>query len=350
MTGPTGDRADGGQGALAMNPGSTRGATGFHVGDAPAVHGLRRVLVASWVVERQADTTSGGAGSARSRPSAQMEALSSPDGTLLHVRRWSPAGNAAGRPHVLVHGLASNLRTWDLVAASLAEHGHPVIAYDQRGHGRSQRPDHGYEMATAIEDLATVVASAGGPKPVIVGQSWGGNLVMGFAARHSDRIAGVVAVDGGAIDLAGRFNDWPSAEAMLRPPGPRPGRMGDARSRMRSMRPDWPDWGIEATLANLEESEDGQVRNRLPLDAHLQILRTMWDNPPPQLAALISAPVLFVPATGSERAPMRLEDTEAMAATLPRGRVVPIEGDHDLHIHRPTELTKAILDAQEWFG
>src|SRR3954454_24730360 len=57
------------------------------------------------------------------------------NGLTLRVREW-PTG---GSPIVLAHGLASNSRIWDDVAARLAER-HHVVALDQRGHGLSDRP------------------------------------------------------------------------------------------------------------------------------------------------------------------------------------------------------------------
>ena len=47
-------------------------------------------------------------------------------GLKLHVRRW----DGDGIPFVLVHGLASNARTWDVVARELHAAGHPVVAVD----------------------------------------------------------------------------------------------------------------------------------------------------------------------------------------------------------------------------
>src|SRR5262245_45473360 len=61
----------------------------------------------------------------------------------LHVERRE--GDPAATPFVLVHGLASNLRLWDGVAEHLLSRGHTVVALDQRGHGRSDAPESGYD-------------------------------------------------------------------------------------------------------------------------------------------------------------------------------------------------------------
>ena len=62
-------------------------------------------------------------------------------GFQMSVREWRPnKAIAERRPFLLVHGLSSNARTWDGVAAELSAAGHPVVAIDQRGHGRSEKP------------------------------------------------------------------------------------------------------------------------------------------------------------------------------------------------------------------
>src|SRR4030095_8242101 len=80
-------------------------------------------------------------------------------GVFLHAEQWTGERHAA--PFVLVHGLASNVRLWDGVAAYLHALGHTVVAIDQRGHGRSDAPDCGDDLATAIADLRALLGALG---------------------------------------------------------------------------------------------------------------------------------------------------------------------------------------------
>jgi len=82
--------------------------------------------------------------------------------TVHHAGEKSP-------PFVLVHGLASNARLWDEVAARLGAAGHPSYAVDLRGHGDSDLPDDGYDTATAAADLATVISALGLERPIVAG-------------------------------------------------------------------------------------------------------------------------------------------------------------------------------------
>ena len=53
---------------------------------------------------------------------------------------------------VLLHGLASNLNIWNLVAPILAQEFN-VYSLDQRGHGLSFKPDNGYDFESITKDL-----------------------------------------------------------------------------------------------------------------------------------------------------------------------------------------------------
>jgi pimeloyl-ACP methyl ester carboxylesterase len=66
--------------------------------------------------------------------------------------------------------------------------GHAVTAIDLRGHGLSDKPNTGYDMSTIADDICDVLLSVNGynnpqNKPILLGQSWGGNIVVECAQR-----------------------------------------------------------------------------------------------------------------------------------------------------------------------
>ena len=129
-------------------------------------------------------------------------------------------GDSTGEPtsFLLVHGLASNARMWDGVAERLSEAGHPVATVDLRGHGRSAKPDAGYDVATVADDLATLIERLGFDRPIAAGQSWGGNVVLELSARHPESVRAIACVDGGWLDLQAAFPDWDACRTALAPP------------------------------------------------------------------------------------------------------------------------------------
>lgn len=240
---------------------------------------------------------------------------------------------------VLVHGLSSNARMWDGVGAALADRGFGSIAVDLRGHGESPKPDEGYDHDSVIGDLVPLLVD----EPIVVGQSYGGNLVVALAARHPELVSGIVCVDGGAIDLRGRASLDECVEAM-RPPyhlfEGRPWAEHEARSR--AMHEGWPETGIVGQLANLEADADGNVRARLTWSRHRQIIEAMWHEPPTAHFASLQVPVLFLVATERMRG-----GVEAALDALPEGKAVWFEGaSHDVHAERPVEVADELV----WFA
>lgn len=272
------------------------------------------------------------------------------EGVELHVLRWAPVGPGDQVPFVLVHGLASNAWLWAGCGDHLAALGHPVVAVDLRGHGRSAKPDDGYDTATVTADLVALLGRLGHERPVVAGQSWGGNVVIELAARAPDLVRGVVAVDGGTIELGDRFDSWAEVESSLRPPpiaGTSAARM---LAMMRAAHPDWPHRGIEGAMANFEHLPDGTVRPWLTLERHLQILRGLWEHRPSALFPLLTVPVMFVPADSGMVAWTHDKEAAIEAATgaMPPG-LARTEwfrpADHDLHAQFPDRLAALLHEA-----
>jgi len=111
-------------------------------------------------------------------------------------------GAGAGTPLVLVNGgpgfdhvYMHCSDVWERLEAK-----RKVVFYDQRGNGRSSELKEGQSslLADQIDDLEALRAHLGLEKMDLLGHSWGGYLVMAYAARHPDRIAHLMIVDSAA--------------------------------------------------------------------------------------------------------------------------------------------------------
>ncbi len=266
-------------------------------------------------------------------------------GIVLSIREWP----GEGQPFLLVHGLASNAQTWERVGQLLNARGHRVVALDQRGHGRSDKPDDVYGFDAVTSDLRALIDELGLQHPIIAGQSWGGNVVLEFAALYPDEAAGIVLVDGGFIDLSARPDStWEDIAQRLRPPNllgtPRP----ELVARFRSSHPDWDDEQIEMQMANYETLSDGTIRPWLTLERHMAILRALWQQKPSELSARVATPTLIAVADSQdeERRRRRDEELERVSARIKRTEIRHFQGaHHDIHVDQPQELADWILDA-----
>jgi pimeloyl-ACP methyl ester carboxylesterase len=263
----------------------------------------------------------------------------------LYVERRD--GDPARAPFVLVHGLASNLRLWDGVAEALHARGHTVVALDQRGHGRSDAPDGAYDLDTAVADLAALVGALDLERPVLVGQSWGGNVVLELGWRQPAAARGVACVDGGIIELAEWFPSWPACLAALTPPALDGLSPAELEGRMRAAHPDLPDRAIAAGLANFRVRADGRVEPRLARPRHLQILRSLWEHRPSTRFSTLTVPTLLILAdtgdpasTGAKR--RAAEGARRAASQLRVHWIAPAH--HDVHAQFPDRVA-GLLEA-----
>lgn len=268
-------------------------------------------------------------------------------GVELAADTWLPVVPASGPvPFVLVHGLASNARMWDGVACVLADRGHPAITVDLRGHGRSAKPDGPYDMATVADDVATIIRELGLDRPVVAGQSWGGNVVLELALREPSLVRGIVCVDGGWLEPCASFPSWEACRETLAPPRLAGLHRDEIEGYIRSAHADWPETGIQGALANFEVHDDGTIAPWLTFDRHIAVLRGLWDHRPSEIYTRVRTPVLLIPAdTGDHaRAGDKREGVELAMTSLPHVRERWFTGDHDIHAQHPVEVADVMLD------
>ncbi|MEX0799805.1 MAG: alpha/beta hydrolase [Dehalococcoidia bacterium] len=278
-------------------------------------------------------------------------------GLRLHYRDWG----GEGPPLVLLHGLASNARIWDLTAPLLAAT-HRVFALDQRGHGLTDKPEDGYDFEAVSADLAAFLEAQGLPRPAIVGHSWGANVALQFAAGNPDAVSALIMVDGGFMEISA-FPEmtWERAREMLAPP-PLAGLKLDvflAGARNWSgLGEHWNEQVQEIVLGNFHIDEEGSIYPYLTRENHFKILRSLWEQRPSEMWASLSCPALLISCerdSGDPRSQMWAEHkSKAFALArerMPEVRVLRMQDTiHDVPLQRPRELAEAIREFLEGGG
>jgi 3-oxoadipate enol-lactonase len=98
----------------------------------------------------------------------------------------------AGAPVLLVMGLGMNATGWWRTVPVLAEAGLRVLAFDNRGVGRSNRPKGPYTVAQMADDCTAVLDAAGEESAHVYGISLGGMIAQELALRHPGRVRSLV--------------------------------------------------------------------------------------------------------------------------------------------------------------
>lgn len=118
------------------------------------------------------------------------------DGVTL---RYREAG-AGDPPMLFIHGWTCNLTNWREQVPFFAKN-HRVVAYDQRGHGESDKPDQDYNVQGFVDDAAWLINELGLKKPVLVGHSMGGVIALNLIRKHPDLARAAVFIDATLVPL-----------------------------------------------------------------------------------------------------------------------------------------------------
>jgi pimeloyl-ACP methyl ester carboxylesterase len=155
-------------------------------------------------------------------------AVCSPDGTRLYAEEFGPADGPAV---VLAHGWTERLSFWGPVIRELCSRDLRVIAYDLRGHGRSDAAiadDYSWDRFGADVEAVLAQTGQGGAHATVVGHSLGAMAIVAWARRHDvrARARAAVLVNTGLGDLttahlllgglAARFANEGVSRAVLR--------------------------------------------------------------------------------------------------------------------------------------
>jgi non-heme chloroperoxidase len=275
------------------------------------------------------------------------------DGVRLHYLDWGGEGPAL----LFLHGLGDTPHIFDEFAPAFRDRFH-VLGLTRRGHGRSDKPETGYDTDTLVEDVRKFLDAMKLERVVLAGHSVAGDELTAFAAKYPGRVEKLVYLDAAVRRSAAR-------EALEKVPRClRPGAADVASyESFRAWLSKVGYWG---------EAWEGNVREMMVLDARGAITSQampaavsraiiQWSMAHDPDYAKVTAPALSFAALGwSDRAdrylkslpederrrayafrdeiflPCQRKEVEHFRATVRNGRVVEMPGtDHHCFIqHR----------------
>ena len=119
-----------------------------------------------------------------------METVTSGDGTPIAYER-----TGEGPPLVLVHGIVSTHRGWELVLPELQRR-FTAYAMVRRGRGESDDAGAEYSLEREVEDVLALIDSTREGPVSLLGHSHGAILALEAALRRADRVRRLVLYEG----------------------------------------------------------------------------------------------------------------------------------------------------------
>jgi pimeloyl-ACP methyl ester carboxylesterase len=259
-----------------------------------------------------------------------MQTTTSADGSTIAYESFGD-----GPAVILIGGAFNDRGTVIGLARALGDAGQRAIAYDRRGRGDSTDNATGFDPAREIEDLAALIAAAGG-RASLFGHSSGG--VLAVAATLSGLPVATLSVYEAPYSVGGARSIPPSDVA--------------ARLEVLVAKDD----RDGATALFLEE----QVGTPAELVAGMRT-SPMWAGMTAQAHSLpydvaVCGPELALPdglgelavptlaVNGDQTWPWMVAAAKAIAATVPGARYVSIPGEDHAILHRPQNLAPLLAD------
>lgn len=222
-----------------------------------------------------------------------------------------------GEPLVMIQGMgieiSSVLKNMEPFISEFAER-YRVIAFDNRGVGRTDKPDEPYSIEMMAEDTIGLMDELGIKCAHFIGGSMGSCILQVIAAKYPERVNGLV------LYLATtNFSDTLKTET-------------------------------ESSL-DIQEVENGEIKRIHPLfmqdypptpESLLRQLEANMKFNGKKLLNQIKAPTLIVNATKDQFIPM--EYTEEFAASIHHSKMILIDGDHLFQMTQNESLIRPALE------
>lgn len=252
-----------------------------------------------------------------------------------------PAARSQAPKLVFLHGVMGFSSNWRRVSKAF-EDIYEVLVYDQRGHGRSFHPDHGYAPDDYAADLERILDELGWKKIHLVGHSMGGRVALHFASFSSARVEKLVLEDIGPVLQPGRAEFV--SKVLDRIPTPFPSRVAAKEYFDHQFAKDFKDQRKAGDLAqflyaNIQETSSGHCVWRFNEQGIRESVAQGREDEHWDRFCRLPMPVLVI--RGEESLDLPKPVFERMQMVNPHVKGVEIKGaGHWVHSEQPEEFIR----------
>jgi non-heme chloroperoxidase len=251
-----------------------------------------------------------------SQQSRHVPFVRAKDGTNLYVQDWG-----AGRPIVFLAAWTLNSSVWGEYIAALTAAGNRCIAFDRRGHGRSDAPSRGYDVDTLADDVAAVFEQRDVSDAVLVAHSMGTMEAVRYLARHGTARVRKLVLIAPTTPFLKQTPDNPDAVPV-----------GLIEAQTQSIGKDFPRWVVENEPAFFTPDTIAETRTwiktmmlSVALPTALECRRTIGMTDTRKDLAELSVPTLILQGDKDASAPLPLTGVKTQKL-IKRSRLVVYEG------------------------
>jgi pimeloyl-ACP methyl ester carboxylesterase len=222
----------------------------------------------------------------------------------------------------MIRGLGADVTAWFSQIPELSRH-FQLIVFDNRGAGRTDKPDAPYSTAQMAEDTKGLLDALDIPRTSVLGLSMGGMIAQEFAIRYPDRLQRLVL---GCTAFGGPDFIAPPREVFAE----------------RGERTLFSDETIANNRSIIEAYNDAKSRFPIPPFALQRQLEAILRHDTANRVGQITAPTLVI--TGSEDRLIPPENSRLLAARLPYSLLRELPGGHLFASEHPDLFNRAVID------
>ena len=244
-------------------------------------------------------------------------------------------GRRDGEPLLMVHGLGADTRGWVMQKRALGRR-YRLVMVDNRGVGRSSRPDGPYDLEVMAADAVAALDHAGYGSAHVVGASMGGIISQVIAVRHPERVRSLTLACTACRHHSWRkelLSDWADQAQAF-------GMREYVRRNLgwlvgpRSLRRAWPALAVLGPLAfNVPATS---------FVSQIQAILAMEDSLRAELAS-VAVPTLVL--CGSQDVLTTQGDSEEIASLIPDAELAVVRGGaHLFMVEQAGAFNRTVLD------
>lgn len=242
----------------------------------------------------------------------------------------------SGEPVIILHGMFGMSDNWATFSKKLAGYHYSVYTPDIRNHGNSPHSDI-FNFDVLSEDLKDFILQYEIKKPVLIGHSLGGKVVMNFVQRFPDLARKIIIIDMGLISYKIHNDDVLSAmiSANITSKKSRYEIEEELSKRIKYRKV------VQLMMKNVQREKDNSFRWKPNLESLMKNFHEIFK--PVDILPKVNIPALFVAADKSEY--ISKADLQTIRKTLPCSDIVAIPGSsHWVHSDKPEELLRIVTE------
>jgi len=236
---------------------------------------------------------------------------------------------------VMIRGLGSNLTAWYEQTPEFTRHFRTVV-FDNRGAGRTDKPNAPYSIAQMAADTAGLMDALGIRRAALLGISMGGMIAQEFALHYPERLnclilgctnfggSGIVSADPAIVSaVVAGANATPEQQKM-------------------QLKAVFADDTIERRRDVVAKHEELRALYPIPPESFMRQVQAIQEFDASARLASIKTPTMVIAGRDDRLVPV--ENSRLVAARIPSAKLVELPGGHLFFVEHPAEFNRAVID------